>query len=121
MYLVVLAGGSGTGQRASTGLERPTAAAGSDPEGRSPLQQTVACLEPLVDPMDVVVVTDRRFGQLVREQLPESRIVTEPMGRNTAAAVALATVAVERPDGEVMLVLPADLAIPADESLRDAV
>ena len=40
----------------------------------------------------------------------------EPMGRNTAAAIALATLAIERDDDDVMVVLPADHRIdPARE------
>src|SRR5690242_10186297 len=34
---------------------------------------------------DIAVVTDRRYGALVREQLGPVRIITEPVGRNTAA------------------------------------
>ena len=42
----------------------------------------------------------------------------EPEGRNTAAAIALATLAVDRDDDEVMVVLPADHRIdPAREGL----
>jgi len=33
------------------------------------------------------------------------------MGRNTAAAIALASIAIDRPDDEVMLVVPADAHI----------
>ena len=40
------------------------------------------------------------------------------MGRNTAAAIALATLAIDRPDDEVMLVLPADAHI---DPARDGV
>jgi mannose-1-phosphate guanylyltransferase len=44
------------------------------------------------------------------------------MGRNTAAAIALATVAIDRPDDDVMLVVPADAYIePASESLYSSV
>ena len=43
-------------------------------------------------------------------------MLAEPHGRNTAAAIALATLAIDRPDDEVMVVLPADHAIdPARE------
>ena len=59
-------------------------------------------------PIDVTVVTDQRYEQLVRAQLPDVRVLIEPAGRNTAAAIALATVAVDRPDDDVMIVLPAD-------------
>ena len=45
-------------------------------------------------------------------------VLIEPMGRNTAAAIALVTTAVDRPDDDVMLVLPADAHIdPAREGV----
>jgi mannose-1-phosphate guanylyltransferase len=57
---------------------------------------------------DVTVVTDRRYANLVREQLPDTPILGEPAARNTAAAVALATLRIDRDPDEVMIVLPAD-------------
>jgi mannose-1-phosphate guanylyltransferase len=57
---------------------------------------------------DVAVVTERRYGQMVRAQVPTARVISEPLGRNTAAAIALATLLFERDPNEVMLVLPAD-------------
>ncbi len=57
---------------------------------------------------DITVVTDQRYERLVRAQLPDAGVLVEPAGRNTAAAVTLATVALDRPDDEVMVVLPAD-------------
>jgi len=120
MYAVILAGGSGTRHHA---LEAP-----DDPlpfralaDGRTILQHAAARLAPLVDPLDVVVVTDRRHGQRVREQLPDARILGEPMNRNTAVALALATVAVTRPDDEAMLVVCADHGIDRDDAFRDLV
>jgi mannose-1-phosphate guanylyltransferase len=68
-------------------------------------------------------VTDRRYLGLVREQLPdvpEANLIGEPMGRNTAAAVALAAEAIDRPTDEVMLVLPADAHIADEAGIRDA-
>ena len=63
-------------------------------------------------------MTDRRYERLVRAQVPEAALVLEPMGRNTAAAIALAVLAIDRPEDEVMLVLPADAHIdPAREGL----
>jgi mannose-1-phosphate guanylyltransferase len=67
---------------------------------------------------DVTVVTDRRYAGLVKEQLPGVRILAEPAGRNTAAAVTLAVEAIERPDDEVMLVLPADHRIADQPTFR---
>ena len=68
-----------------------------------------------VRPEDIVVVTDRRYAGLVRSQLPAATILAEPVGRNTAAAVALAVHGPDRPADEPMLVLPADHRI-ADEA-----
>ena len=67
-------------------------------------------------------MTDRRYVDIVREQLPGLRqdmLLAEPVGRNTAAAVALAVVALERPDDEVMLVLPADHLVGDEPGFRD--
>jgi mannose-1-phosphate guanylyltransferase len=71
-----------------------------------------------LQPDDVAVVTERRYGPIVREQLSGCRVIAEPIGRNTAAAIALATLKFERDPDEVMLVLPADAWI---EPERDGV
>ena len=42
-------------------------------------------------------------------------MVVEPLGRNTAAAIALATLTIDRPDDEVMVVLPADQTVERDD------
>jgi mannose-1-phosphate guanylyltransferase len=71
----------------------------------------------------VYVVTDRRYIPLCQEQLPEipeANFLGEPFGRNTAAAVAFAAEAIDRPAGETMLVLPADAHIHDEAGLRDA-
>ncbi|HYH92820.1 MAG TPA: NTP transferase domain-containing protein [Candidatus Saccharimonadales bacterium] len=120
MYLVILAGGSGARHKPLSGGATPaTFERGAD--GRSALERTVARLGPLVGREDVVVVTDRRTGQLARVQAPDARILPEPMHRNTAASIALATVAVERPEGETMLVVTADHEVEDDDALRHAI
>ena len=83
----------------------------------------MARLGPLVTPADVYVVTDRRYLDLARSQLPAipaANFLGEPMGRNTAAAVALAAEAIARPADEVMLVLPADAHVADEAGLRAA-
>jgi mannose-1-phosphate guanylyltransferase len=111
MYVVIMAGGGGTRLWPLSRPERPKPflpLLGED----SLLQRTVSRLlggaELGLTGSDVTVVTDRRYAVMVREQLPGVRVLAEPLGRNTAAAIALATTAIERPDDEVMVVLPAD-------------
>jgi mannose-1-phosphate guanylyltransferase len=106
MYAVIMAGGGGTRLHPLSRPERPKPFLPLLGE-RTLLQATAARLP--TD--DVTVVTDRRYERLVRDQLPEVGLVLEPMGRNTGAAIALATVAIDRPDDEVMLVVPADAYI----------
>jgi mannose-1-phosphate guanylyltransferase len=110
MYVVVMAGGGGTRLWPLSRPERPKPflpLLGDE----TLLQATVRRLSGLAEggaPLDVTVVTDQKYEQLVRTQLPDVRVLLEPAGRNTAAAIALATVAIDRPDDDVMVVLPAD-------------
>lgn len=114
MYVVILAGGGGTRLWPLSRPERPKPFLPLLGEG-SLLQRTVQRLEPLVDRADVTVVTEGRYVPLVRDQLPGIRAIAEPMGRNTAAAIALAAAVIDRPEDEVMAVLPADHAIVQEE------
>jgi len=106
MYAVIMAGGGGTRLHPLSRSERPKPFLPLLGE-RTLLQSTAARLP--TD--DITVVTDRRYERLVRDQLPDAGLLIEPMGRNTAAAIALATVAIDRPDDEVMVVVPADAYI----------
>lgn len=119
MYAVILATGSGTRLRPLRGGEEAAFRVAAD--GRTLLQQTVDRLAPVVDPMDVIVVADRRQGQLVREQVPEARIVTQPIDRGTATALALALVSVDRPALETMVVLTADHDVEREDVLREQI
>jgi mannose-1-phosphate guanylyltransferase len=118
MYAVILAGGGGTRLWPLSRSQRPKPFLPLLEGGRCLLAATVERLAPLVKPEDVYVVTDVRYHDLVREvvpAVPAANIVGEPMGRNTAAAVALAAHAIDRPADDVMISLHADQAI-ADEA-----
>jgi mannose-1-phosphate guanylyltransferase len=116
VYAVILAGGGGT---RLWPLSRPDRPKPFLPliDDDTLLQRTVRRLKGLVRRSDVYVVTDKQYTRLVRQQLRRiGGVLSEPSGRNTAAAVALATLAIDRPDDEVMIVLPADHTI-RDERL----
>ncbi len=121
MYAVILAGGGGTRLWPLSRPERPKPFLPLIGE-RTLLQRTWDRIVPdLVDARDVAVVTDRRYVDIVREQLPELRedmLLAEPVGRNTAAAVAFAAAALDRPDDDVMLVLPADHLVGDEPGFR---
>ncbi len=111
MYAVIMAGGGGTRLHPLSQPECPKPFLPLTGDG-SLLQATFARLEGVTD--DITVVTDRRYERLVRSQLPGVAILSEPLGRNTAAAIALAALAIDRLDEEVMLVLPADQTVAND-------
>jgi mannose-1-phosphate guanylyltransferase len=111
MYAVIMAGGGGTRLHPLSTPERPKPFLPLVDE-RSLLQHTVDRLAGLSS--EITVIVSAGYRDLVAAQVPEVAILTEPTGRNTAAAIALATIAIDRPADEVMLVLPADAWIDPD-------
>ncbi len=115
-----MAGGGGTRLRPLSTADRPKPFLPLLPEGETLLQRTVARLRgPELDPApDIAIVVSRAWAPLVAAQVPGVRIVEEPVGRNTAAAIALAALDGDRDPEAVMVVLPADHRIdPAREGL----
>jgi mannose-1-phosphate guanylyltransferase len=77
------------------------------------LQQTVERLQPLVPADRIWSVTNAEQTIALRKQLPagaRKRVLTEPLGRNTAAAIALAAIHIRHAakGDALMAVLPAD-------------
>jgi mannose-1-phosphate guanylyltransferase len=108
---VIMAGGSGTrfwplSRRARPKQVLPVLG------GPSMIRRTVDRLAPAFDPARILVVTAREQAGLLRAELPmlpAANILEEPVGRDTAAAIGLAAVEVERrAPGGSFAVLPAD-------------
>lgn len=88
------------------------------------LQNTVARLNGLKDVASPIVVCNEHHRFMVAQQLAEighhsGSILLEPVGRNTAPAVAVAAMqAMAEGYDPILLVLPADHVIQADDVLR---
>src|SRR5580704_7995673 len=90
------------------------------------LEQTVARLRPLFPADRIWTVTNVEQSSALRKQLPPAsrkRVLIEPVGRNTAAAIALAAIHVRHAaKGDALLaVLPADTFIAQPERYRKIV
>jgi len=90
--------------------------------GRSFLQQTVDRVEKLVPLKNVLVITNEVQAAEVRKQLPrvpKDNVISEPIGRDTCAAVTLGAALVgSRSTTGVMAVLPADHVIPEEKKFQ---
>lgn len=117
---LVLAGGRGERFWPWSRPERPKQLLPLD-RGRSLLESTVARLDGLVAPERTWVLTSRALVPAVRALVPRgTHVLGEPVGRNTAATVALGAL-VARAAGEThaMAVLPADHWIEPAEGFRE--
>jgi mannose-1-phosphate guanylyltransferase len=90
------------------------------------LEQTVERLRPVIAPDRIWTVTNAEQAVALARQLPAAsrkRILTEPMGRNTAAAIALAAIHVRHAakGNALMAVLPADHYIARPDRYREIV
>ena len=90
--------------------------------GRTFLQQAVDRVLPLVPLRNILIITNEVQAPEVRKQLPKlpkANIVSEPVGRDTTAAVTLGAALVgARSTTGVMAVLPADHVIPEEKKFQ---
>jgi mannose-1-phosphate guanylyltransferase len=124
-HAVILAGGRGTRFWPRSRTRTPKQLlniVGKD----TMLEQTVARLRPLIAPDLIWTVTNAEQVAAVRKQLPAAshkRVLTEPIGRNTVAAIALAAIHVRHAaKGDALIaVLPADHFISQPDKYRKIV
>lgn len=124
---VVLSGGAGTRlwPVSREAFPKPFMKLGT---AASLLQQTLERALPLADGARAAIVTNREYFFKTREELAGCAAargvrvtqLLEPIGRNTAPAVALAALWAQALDADaVLLVLPADHLIPDAEAFRE--
>jgi len=119
---LILAGGSGTRFWPASRRDRPKQLLTLE-GGRSLLQTTVDRLAPLVPAERVWISTTEALASAIAEQLPEvapERILIEPVGRNTAPAIAWSVRRMpEAERREPLAVLAADHRVAAPEAFRE--
>lgn len=97
---------------------------------KSLLAQTIERFLGLVEARDIIIVTNERYIFHVQSELKtinaqEAHIITEPMGKNTAPAIALAQSycqdVLQCDDDEILFVSPSDHLIKPIEDFQDLI
>jgi len=114
-YALIMAGGPGERFWPLSTRERPKQFINLFGH-KSLLQQTVERIKPLIPEERILVATGKEYEALAHQQLPDlpkENLVLEPMGRDTAACIGLASLFIERRDPRaIMVALPSDHYIP---------
>ncbi|MBO0777857.1 MAG: NTP transferase domain-containing protein [Ktedonobacteraceae bacterium] len=123
LHAVILAGGSGTRLWPLSTPSFPKQFLPL-PSGNSMIQEALERVAPLTEAGRSWVITGRNMADLVEEHLPSipgDHILREPMGRNSAAAIAWSAATIVRQDPEaVMAIFSSDHAIEDIETFRKA-
>lgn len=116
-YVVIMAGGRGERFWPESRLACPKQLLPIVGD-KAMLAQTIDRLEGLVAAKDVFVITNAEQRAAVLEACPEldpAKVIGEPVGRDTAAAVGLATILVARENTDASFAM-----LPADAVIHDA-
>ena len=124
MYAIVLAGGVGTRLWPRSRQARPKQFSDITGCGRTMLQSTIERLNGVATDDELFVITGEQYAELARQQvsqLPYQNVIAEPCGRNTAPAIGLACMHLQRQGvNDVIAVLPADHTIDNIEHFQAA-
>lgn len=120
MYAVILSGGSGTRFWPKSREKLPKQLLKITGQGTM-IQNTFARINPIISPENTWVITNEDHAletcrQLKTMEFCPSRLLTEPIGRNTAAAIGYSASILNKTDpNAIMAVFPADHSITTHE------
>lgn len=121
VYAVIMAGGVGARFWPRSREKNPKQLLSIINKG-SMLQNTVARIQDLIEPSNILIVTNKNLKHPIAKQLPSipiDNIITEPLGRNTAPCIGLAAMFIHRRDPDaVMVVLPSDHIIHDEDEFK---
>lgn len=120
VWTVILAGGQGTRFWPMSRGDYPKQFLSIESSGKSLLQMTAERARSVSGDDRVLIVTNALHEAHVREQVPSAHVISEPIPKNTAAALAFAAAYVASRDGEatVLVCLPADHAVANSDNLQ---
>ena len=124
-YCVIMCGGVGSRFWPYSREERPKQFIDFLGTGRTLLQMSFDRIRAVVPAENVIILTNSRYTDLVREQLPElesHQILAEPARRNTAPCIAWAAWHIAARDPEAsMIVTPSDHVITREAEFEKAI
>ena len=122
IYCVIMAGGIGRRFWPLSRQSQPKQFLDILGTGKSLLRMTYERFRKIVPEENILVVTNIRYKDLVREHLPEfsnGQILCEPTGRNTAPCICYAASVLKKRDPKAkMIVTPSDHLILDQEAFR---
>jgi mannose-1-phosphate guanylyltransferase len=118
VYGVIIAGGQGKRLWPLSRLARPKPVL-AIPKGQPLIKQTLLRLEQVIENQNLFVVTNEEVFAPTYEAIKElsvENIISEPIGRNTAAAIGLACIHIlQKQDDAVVIIAPSDHYIENNE------
>ena len=124
-YCVIMCGGVGSRFWPFSRNDRPKQFLDFFGTGKSLLQLTVDRISSIVNPENIILVTNRQYAGIIREQLPEvkeSNILLEPARRNTAPCICWAANHIHALDPQASIVtLPSDHLVLKEKEFEKAI
>jgi len=112
IYVVIMAGGSGTRFWPFSRSEKPKQFLDVLGVGQTLLQMTFDRFKLITDPERILIVTNQKYKEMILEQLPElteDQILLEPFQRNTAPCIAYASYKIAKKDPDARIIVsPSD-------------